>query len=766
MPIPNPKYRVPPPAAPVPVENPLPPAVAAPPPPALPPPGAAAGGDEASESPSPSPRKRLLELAAATEPAPPAGRSFGARGGASSGGARGGAPSGNRISGIVRSAKAEDRDLAVKIRKELAEFDKDGDGTIDNEELVKFIKKHADAEKKLAKERHDAELESAKQQHEAELELHRRKKAERNVVRVVAGSFFLRGATLECENPYLSVQGNGTGGNGSAAALTTKGGAVLATASSDFAVGERGAMVSKADGAPLTTKSADLRTDAGVLETPGGAAVVAVAGGAAMARRPPTRSSRARTRPGSPRRRRRRRRAAAASAPPAPRGARAAGPSSREDIVDGNHNTGVQMGTQQYLLNGDSQTLENTKEIFLKLPDDAACVALGQIGTSVKTVIISGRAGPVKLRFRYGQDDPVDALSRDDWPEINCPSSPCPSPGLVAAADMANSDTDDSMEATLDLLMGKMATATAELRDIVELRRRLGMDRGDCEYAAWRQRLRGALDARPTSSWRRKLTRRTSPAALEPRARGGARRFGAAARLRRRGDRPAGSYCKLLYDYASCACVVLLVPAGAAGGAAADARVVASPVSCGSLRALRFRDQPRALDGGLALKHAPRKALPHPVTTHNRWWSLRRVDGAFTRDRGHLLELLGAKPDAHLVRAEFALDFHAYTLEVPIARRSLDAVFAKARAVVPAWADGAAALKLSRLDRPSDAPGLKVHYRASEAPFAFNLFLSKPRLGACKYRLIASEDSEDDSDTDASDSEGSSDSSDGAGEDD
>ncbi|KAH8051596.1 hypothetical protein JL722_10775 [Aureococcus anophagefferens] len=165
------------------------------------------------------------------------------------------------------SAKAEDRDLAVKIRKELAEFDKDGDGTIDNEELVKFIKKHADAEKKLAKERHDAELESAKQQHEAELELHRREKAERNVVRVVAGSFFL---------------GNGTGGNGSAAALTTKGGAVLATASSDFAVGERGAMVSKADGAPLTTKSADLRTDAGVLETPGGAAVVAVAGGATM----------------------------------------------------------------------------------------------------------------------------------------------------------------------------------------------------------------------------------------------------------------------------------------------------------------------------------------------------------------------------------------------------------------------------------------------------------------------------------------------------
>ena len=36
MPIPNPKYRVPPPAAPVLVENPLPPAVAAPPPPALP----------------------------------------------------------------------------------------------------------------------------------------------------------------------------------------------------------------------------------------------------------------------------------------------------------------------------------------------------------------------------------------------------------------------------------------------------------------------------------------------------------------------------------------------------------------------------------------------------------------------------------------------------------------------------------------------------------------------------------------------------------
>jgi len=522
------------------------------------------------------------------------------------------------------------------------------------------------------------------------------------------------------------------------------------------------------------------------------------------------------------------------------------------------------------------------------------------------------------------------------------------------------------MEATLDLLMGKMATATAELRDIVELRRRLGMDRGDCEYAAWRQRLRGALDARPTSSWRRKLTvtledrrrslhasreaaaaalralgrppggpfdadaplsadavdaARRSAAALgaevarrrgdllawsdelralwrdalpggaarpppdaarsplerlaaEPRnpaARGlrdagdgalrsagaalskwrrvrdgardrgartrlqrrrsrrlapplvvalgvdlplldflggadlarlegscaaawvpaphrgwlgaadfaarraleaagrgaaGARRFDAAARLRRRGDRPAGSYCRLLYDYASCACVVLLVPAArAAGGAAAEARVVASPVSCGSLRALRFRDQPRALDGGLALKHAPRKALPHPVTTHNRWWSLRRVDGAFPRDRGHLLELLGAKPDAHLVRAEFALDFHAYTLEVPIARRSLDGVFAKARAVAPAWADGAAALKLSRLDRPSDAPGLKVHYRASEAPFAFNLFLSKPRLGACKYRLIASEDSEDDSDTDASDSEGSSDSSDGAGED-
>ena len=154
------------------------------------------------------------------------------------------------------------------------------------------------------------------------------------------------------------------------------------------------------------------------------------------------------------------------------------------------------------------------------------------------------------------------------------------------------------------------------------------------------------------------------------------------------------------------------------------------------------------------------------MTKHRSWWwAVFGIDGTVVGTSDHLLEILGDKPDEEKVYVDFKLDYKMYTLEVPIARRSLDGVFAKARAVVPAWADGAAALKLSRLDRPSDAPGLKVHYRASEAPFAFNLFLSKPRLGACKYRLIASEDSEDDSDTDASDSEGSSDSSDGAGED-
>ena len=93
--------------------------------------------------------------------------------------------SGNRISGIVRSAKTtEDKALADKIRQELAEFDHDGDGTIDNEELVKFIKKHADNEKKLAEERHAAELDAAQKKHDAEVELNRREKAERNVVRV------------------------------------------------------------------------------------------------------------------------------------------------------------------------------------------------------------------------------------------------------------------------------------------------------------------------------------------------------------------------------------------------------------------------------------------------------------------------------------------------------------------------------------------------------------------------------------------------------
>ena len=39
-------------------------------------------------------------------------------------------------------------------------------------------------------------------------------------------------------------------------------------------------------------------------------------------------------------------------------------------------------------------------------------------------------------------------------------------------------------------------------------------------------------------------------------------------------------------------------------------------------------------------------------------------------------------------------------------------------------------------------PGIRIHYRASEAPFTFRLFLSRPRLTKSKYRLIASEDSD------------------------
>ena len=203
--------------------------------------------------------------------------------------------------------------------------------------------------------------------------------------------------------------------------------------------------------------------------------------------------------------------------------------------------------------------------------------------------------------------------------------------------------------------------------------------------------------------------------------------------------RPVGSYCELLHHYASCACVELLVPALGHRDEPHGIQTETHRITCGNLRAFRFRRHPR----GLFLKHAPRGSLPRHMTKHkSHWWSIFGVDGTLVGTSDHLLQILGTKPDAEKVYVDFKLDYKMYTLEVPIARRSLDGVFAKARAVVPVWADGAAALKLSRVDPPTDRPGIRIHYRASEAPFTFRIFLSRPRLTKSKYLLIASEDSD------------------------
>ena len=200
--------------------------------------------------------------------------------------------------------------------------------------------------------------------------------------------------------------------------------------------------------------------------------------------------------------------------------------------------------------------------------------------------------------------------------------------------------------------------------------------------------------------------------------------------------RPVGSYCELLHHYASCACVELLVPAlSFPPGFFTETH----RITCGNLRAFRFRRFGR----GLLLKHAPRGSLPRHMTKHRSWWwAVFGIDGTVVGTSDHLLEILGDKPDEEKVYVDFIREYKMYTLEVPIARRSLAGVFAQARAVVPAWADGAAALKLSRVDPPPNTHGVRIHYRESEAPFHFNLFLSQSRLSKSKYRLIASEDSD------------------------
>ena len=81
--------------------------------------------------------------------------------------------------------------------------------------------------------------------------------------------------------------------------------------------------------------------------------------------------------------------------------------------------------------------------------------------------------------------------------------------------------------------------------------------------------------------------------------------------------------------------------------------------------------------------------------------------------------------------AEFELVYETYKFDIPIDRRTLAPVFAKARAVVPAWRDPDVRIRLTRLERRN------AIYREDEAP-NFDKFLHLPL--PFKTRLVASLD--------------------------
>ena len=200
------------------------------------------------------------------------------------------------------------------------------------------------------------------------------------------------------------------------------------------------------------------------------------------------------------------------------------------------------------------------------------------------------------------------------------------------------------------------------------------------------------------------------------------------------------SHCKLLHKFSINAHFVLLLPARTSHV------LVDDPVTCGSLRAFQFR---RSLmdefnDTGPVIQHAPKNSLPAPVTTHDQWWTLMEVDGTRIISSSHLLEFLASKPDDYVVQARFNHKYDQRVVYHPLTCRSLDVYFDMARAIVPGWTDGGD-LKLSPVARPRGGrtTGLRIHYREANAPFHLRTFLSKRFLTGRKYRLVASEDSED-----------------------
>jgi hypothetical protein len=200
------------------------------------------------------------------------------------------------------------------------------------------------------------------------------------------------------------------------------------------------------------------------------------------------------------------------------------------------------------------------------------------------------------------------------------------------------------------------------------------------------------------------------------------------------------SHCKLLHKFSINARFMLLLPARTSHV------LVNGPVTCGSLRAFQFRGNlmDEFNDTGPVIRHAPKNSLPAPVTTHDQWWTLMKVDGTRIISSSHLLEFLGSAPDDYVVQARFNHKYDQHVVYHPLTCRSPDVYFDMARAIVPGWTDGGY-LKLSPVARPRGGrtTGLRIHYREANGPFYMRTFLSKPFLTGRKYRLVASEDSED-----------------------
>ena len=207
------------------------------------------------------------------------------------------------------------------------------------------------------------------------------------------------------------------------------------------------------------------------------------------------------------------------------------------------------------------------------------------------------------------------------------------------------------------------------------------------------------------------------------------------ARRKRAGVTAVESHCKLLHKFSINACFVLHLPTRS------GIVFVDGPVTCGSLRAFKFRGNvmDEFNDTGPVIRYAPKNSVPAPVTIHDQWWTLMKVDGTRIISSSHLLEFLASKPDDHVVQARFNHKYDQRVVYHPLTCRSLDVYFGMARAIVPGWNYGGD-LKLSLL--PQERRKRK-HYREANGPFHLRTLLSKPFLSGKKYRLVASEDSED-----------------------